>query len=139
MLSCLLQRASARCSTPLWRGFQQRNTDQSSKQQGICCNHRSSHRSSSYIMYFSHCMTQKSCLLLNTVAVGPGRDPLRDGFQATSLDHDEVERILDACIQHSDHWNGFKVAAMVLLGTAMGFRGKTSTRAVCSLLMNSVD
>jgi len=48
------------------------------------------------------------------------QDPLRDGFQATSLDQDEVERILDACILHSDHWNGFRVAAMVLLGTSMG-------------------
>ena len=55
---------------------------------------------------------------------GPDADPLRDGFQATSLDQGEVERILDACIKHSDHWSGFKVAAMVLLGTAMGFRGK---------------
>jgi len=56
--------------------------------------------------------------------IGLGADPLRDGFQATSLDQDEVERILDACIKHSDHWSGFKVSAMVLLGTAMGFRGK---------------
>ena len=55
---------------------------------------------------------------------GPDADPLRDGFQATSLDQDEVERILDACIKHTDHWSGFKVAAMALLGTAMGFRGK---------------
>ncbi len=54
---------------------------------------------------------------------GPDGDPLRDGFKATSLDQDEVERILDACIKHSDHWSGFKVATMVLLGTAMGFRG----------------
>lgn len=49
--------------------------------------------------------------------IGPDADRLRDGFQATSLDQDEVERILDACIKHSDHWSGFKVAAM-------GFRGK---------------
>ena len=55
---------------------------------------------------------------------GPNSDPLRDGFQATSLDQDEVERMLDACILHNDHWNGFRVAAMVLLGTSMGFRGK---------------
>jgi len=54
---------------------------------------------------------------------GPNSDPLRDGFQATSLDQEEVQRILDACILHSDHWNGFRVAAMVLLGTSMGFRG----------------
>ncbi len=51
-------------------------------------------------------------------------DPLRNGFSATSLDEDEVERLLDACIRHSDHWSGFKVAAMVLLGTSMGFRGQ---------------
>ena len=51
-------------------------------------------------------------------------DPLKDGFQASSLDQDEVEHILDACIKHSDHWSGFKVSAMVLLRTAMGFRGK---------------
>ncbi len=57
------------------------------------------------------------------MCIGPDSDPLRDGFQATSLDQDEVERILDACMKHSDHWSGFKVAAMVLLGTAMGFRG----------------
>ena len=112
MMSCLLQRASARCSAPPWRGFQQRNTDQSSEQQGICCNHRSSHRSSSYTMSSCHCMTQNPCCLSNPIAVGPGRHPLRDGFQATSLDHDEVERILDACIQHADHWKIFKVAAM---------------------------
>ena len=55
---------------------------------------------------------------------GPDADPFRDGFQATSLDQDEVERILDACIKHSDHWSGFKVSATVLLETAMGFRGK---------------
>lgn len=77
MMSCLLQRASARCTAPLQRGFQQRNTDQSSKQQGICCNHRSSHRSSSYTMSSCHCMTQKPCWLSNTIAVRPGRDPLR--------------------------------------------------------------
>ena len=51
---------------------------------------------------------------------GPNSDPLRDGFQATSLDSDEVVRILDACIRHQDHFNGFKVAAMLLLGTSMG-------------------
>ncbi len=56
--------------------------------------------------------------------IGPDADPLRDGFHATSLDQDEVERILDACIKHSDHWSGFKVAATVLLGTAMGFKLK---------------
>jgi len=28
----------------------------------------------------------------------------------------KVERILDTCIRHSDHWNGFRVAAMVLKG-----------------------
>ncbi len=55
---------------------------------------------------------------------GVDSDPLRNGFSATSLDEDEVERLLDACIRHSDHWSGFKVAAMVLLGTSMGFRGQ---------------
>jgi len=54
---------------------------------------------------------------------GVDSDPLRNGFSATSLDEDEVERLLDACIRHSDYWSGFKVAAMVLLGTSMGFRG----------------
>jgi len=67
---------------------------------------------------------------------GPGHDPLRDGFQATSLDPEEVERILDACIQHSDHWSGFKVAAMVLLGTAMGFRGSNNRMQTCHLTDN---
>ncbi|DBB00884.1 TPA: hypothetical protein ACH3X1_000803 [Trebouxia sp. C0004] len=68
----------------------------------------------------------------------PCPNQLRDGFQATSLDQDEVERILDACIKHSDHWSGFKVAAMVLLWTAMamGSRGddlmeSTSTDSSC--------
>ena len=65
-------------------------------------------------------------------SAGPHTDPLRDGFQATSLDSDEVVRILDACIRHQDHFNGFKVAAMVLLGTSMGFRGKLCS---CCLLM----
>lgn len=55
---------------------------------------------------------------------GPNSDPSRDGFQATSLDSDEVVRLLDACMRHHDHFNGFKVAAMMLLGTAMGFSGK---------------
>jgi len=50
---------------------------------------------------------------------GVDSDPLRNGFSATSLDEDEIERLL-ACIRHSDHWIGFKVAAMVLLGTSMG-------------------
>jgi len=57
-------------------------------------------------------------------SAGPDSDPLRDGFQATSLDGDEVVRLLDACMRHQDHFSGFKVAAMVLLGTSMGFRGK---------------
>ncbi len=57
-------------------------------------------------------------------STGPDNDPLRDGFQATTLDGDEVVRLLDACMRHQDHFNGFKVAAMVLLGTSMGFRGK---------------
>ena len=35
---------------------------------------------------------------------------------------DEVVRLLDACMRHHDHFNGFKVAAMLLLGIAMGFR-----------------
>ncbi|KAL0043991.1 hypothetical protein WJX82_000104 [Trebouxia sp. C0006] len=66
--------------------------------------------------------------------IGPHTDPLRDGFQATSLDSDEVVRILDACIRHQDHFNGFKVAAMVLLGTSMGFRGDDVMDAKPSLL-----
>ncbi|DBA81418.1 TPA: hypothetical protein ACH3X1_007208 [Trebouxia sp. C0004] len=48
--------------------------------------------------------------------IGPDSDPLRDGFQATSLDQDEVERILDACIKHSDHWSGFKQVVVPLTG-----------------------
>ncbi len=74
------------------------------------------------------CKSLSNSLSLPSIFVlfctGPDADPLRDGFRATSLDQDEVERILDACIKHSDHWSGFKVAAMVLLGTAMGFRNK---------------
>lgn len=50
---------------------------------------------------------------LHCFIAGPNSDPLRDGFQATSLDSDEVVRLLDACIRHQDHLNGFKVAAMV--------------------------
>lgn len=57
-------------------------------------------------------------------SAGPVSDPLRDGFQATSLDSDEAVRLLHACTRHQDHCNGFKVAAVVLLGTSMGFRGK---------------
>jgi len=60
----------------------------------------------------------------SSTSTGPDSDPLRGGFQATSLDGDEVVRLLDACMRHQDHFNGFKVAAMVLLGTSMGFRGK---------------
>ena len=52
-------------------------------------------------------------------SAGPDNDPLRDGFQATSLDSDAVVRLLDACI-HQDHFNVFKVAAVVLLGTSIG-------------------
>ncbi len=66
----------------------------------------------------------------STWNAGVDSDPLRNGFAATSLDEDEVERLLDACIRHSDHWSGFKVAAMVLLGTSMGSRG-----ALCCLLL----
>ena len=64
---------------------------------------------------------------------GPHSDPLRAGFQATSLDSDEVVRLLDACIRHQDHFNGFKVAAMVLLGTAMGFRGEMCNWCIITL------
>ena len=71
---------------------------------------------------------------LHCFIAGPNSDPLRDGFQATSLDSDEVVRLLDACIRYQDHFNGFKVAAMVLLGTAMGFRGKMYS---CCLLMST--
>ena len=72
---------------------------------------------------------------LHCSTAGPNSDPLRDGFQATSLDSDEVVRILDACIRHQDHFNGFKVAAMLLLGTSMGFRGELSS---CCPLMHPV-
>lgn len=59
--------------------------------------------------------------MLNTLmCIGPGSDPFQDGLQATNLDGDEVVRLLDACIRHHDHFNGFKVATMVLLGTLMG-------------------
>ena len=39
-------------------------------------------------------------------------------------------------MRHQDHFNGFKVATMVLLGTAMGFRGKLCS---CCLLIWSRD
>ena len=38
-------------------------------------------------------------------------------------------------MRHQDHFNGFKVAAVLLLGTSMGFRGELSS---CCLLMHSV-
>ncbi len=72
-------------------------------------------------------------LALQKFTAGPNSDPLRDGFQATSLDRDEVVRLLDACIRHQDHFNGFKVAAMALLGTSMGFRGKL---CCCCLMLH---
>ena len=46
---------------------------------------------------------------------GPDSDPLRNGFQATSLDSDEVVRLLDACIRHQDHFNGIHGQVMLLL------------------------
>jgi hypothetical protein len=49
----------------------------------------------------------------SSTSTGPDSDPLRGGFQATSLDGDEVVRLLDACMRHQDHFNGFKVAAMI--------------------------
>jgi len=73
--------------------------------------------------YKTCCNHNIVCICDALTCTGPDSDPLRDGFQATSLDQDEVERILDACIKHNDHWSGFKVSAMVLLGVAMGFRG----------------
>ena len=54
------------------------------------------------------------CLSDALICTGPDSDPLRDGFQATSLDQYEVEGIMDACIKHSDHWSGFKVAAIIV-------------------------
>ncbi len=60
--------------------------------------------------YKSCCNHNIVCICDALTCTGPDSDPLRDGFQATSLDQDEVERILDACIKHSDHWSGFKVA-----------------------------
>ncbi len=80
--------------------------------------------------YKTCCNHNIVCISDALTCTGPDSDPLRDGFQATSLDQDEVERILDACIKHSDHWSGFKVA-MVLLGTAMGFRGATLLYSTC--------
>ena len=53
------------------------------------------------------------CFVSSPQSAGPDSDPLRDGFQATSLDGDEVVRLLDACMRHQDHFNGFKVAAML--------------------------
>ncbi|KAL0020307.1 hypothetical protein WJX77_005355 [Trebouxia sp. C0004] len=67
--------------------------------------------------------TSKAIAATTEARIGPDSDLLRDGFQATSLDADKVVRLLDACMKHQDHFNGFKVAAMVLLGTSMGFRG----------------
>ena len=46
---------------------------------------------------------------------GPDSDPLRNGFQATSLDSDEVVRLLDACIRHQDHFDGIQGQVMLLL------------------------
>jgi len=60
--------------------------------------------------YKTCCNHNIVCICDALTCTGPDSDPLRDGFQATSLDQDEVERILDACIKHSDHWSGFKVA-----------------------------
>jgi len=34
-------------------------------------------------------------LALQKLTAGPNSDPLRDGFQATTLDRDEVVRLLD--------------------------------------------
>ncbi|DBA91086.1 TPA: hypothetical protein ACH3X1_016051 [Trebouxia sp. C0004] len=62
--------------------------------------------------------------------IGPDNDSLRDGFQATSLDSDEVAKLLDACIRPQGHFHGFKIAAMLLLGTAMGFRDEEEESAV---------
>ena len=46
---------------------------------------------------------------------GPDSDPWRNGFQATSLDSDEVVRLLDACVRHHDHFNGIQGQVMLLL------------------------
>jgi hypothetical protein len=53
------------------------------------------------------------------MSIGPCGDHLKDGLQATSLDGDEVVRLLDTCTRHHDHFNGFKVAAIVVLGTSI--------------------
>ena len=51
-------------------------------------------------------MTERLRDMLQILAInssaGPGSYPLSDGFQAISLGQDEVERVSDACIQHSD-------------------------------------
>jgi hypothetical protein len=73
----------------------------------------------------SHSCCTVQCIKIDTLmCIGPCGDHLRDGLQATSMDGDEVVRLLDTCIRHHDHFNGFKVAAMVVLGTSMVFRGK---------------
>ncbi|DBA78606.1 TPA: hypothetical protein ACH3X1_008536 [Trebouxia sp. C0004] len=104
----LEQRPTKRRPSTLWQSFQQRDPHQIS--------------------------SSKALAATTEGRIGRDADPLRDGFQPTSLDQDEVERILDACIKHSDHWSIFKVAAMVLLGTAMGFRGDDLMDAKPSLL-----
>jgi len=50
--------AFSKVTVPLWRGFQQRNIDQNSKQQGIRGIHRSLHGSSSCSIHFSKMLLQ---------------------------------------------------------------------------------
>lgn len=73
-----------------------------------------------------------SCLSFPQSA-GPDNDPRRNGFQATSLDSDEVVKLLDACI-HQDHFNVLKVAAMVLLGTLIGDFNRSQGQVMLLLL-----
>ncbi|DBA92779.1 TPA: hypothetical protein ACH3X1_002971 [Trebouxia sp. C0004] len=83
--------------------------------------------------------SSKALAATTEARLGPDADPLRDGFQVTSLDQDEVERILDACIVHSDHWSGFKVAAMgwCCLGPPRAFELSAVTATLQSDLQSS--
>ncbi len=45
------------------------------------------------------------------MCTGPDSDPLRMALKQPVFDGDEIVRLLDACMRHHDHVNGFKVAA----------------------------
>jgi len=92
--------------------------------------------------YNTCCNPTVVCLFNTLICTGPDIDPLRDGFQATSLNQDEVERLLDACIKHNDHWSGFKVAAMPPpYGAARNCNGLqrccTAVQQMCSVNLQS--